>query len=182
MDAVRTPDEVEEQPQTMLDGFITREGLAASALARQAEIAGPHIFELIAGRSTPRADTLRRLAHAASELLKRDVSVEELWDFGRPPLPALAKFDRNAYRRSDAPAAKTGVVAGDPAILRADLLLLERRFANVDMKTLKEKNPEAAARWLSEHEWMNDLRVALELPKIDYGKPAWIRYRLTGQN
>jgi transcriptional regulator with XRE-family HTH domain len=157
----------------MLDGFIAREGLTASALARQAEIATPYIFELITGRSTPRADTLRRLAHAASELLKRDVSVEELWDFGRPPLPPLGKFDRNIYR-SESASTNSGGLTGDPALLHAELLRMERRFANVDLKLL---NPAAAVRWASEFEGMNDLRSALALPTVDYSKPGWARHR-----
>lgn len=164
-----------EQPlaKTKLAEFIAREGLAASSLARQAEIAPPYIFELIAGRSTPRADTLEKIAYAASELLKRDVGVDEVYDFRRPPLPALGKHDRNIYP-SDSAGAKTSGVAGDPAILRADLLLLERRFANVDMRKL---NPEAATRWASELEWANELRSSLGLPKIDYTKSTWTRYR-----
>jgi hypothetical protein len=176
MHAEETSDEIVESPRTKLGQFIKREGLVASALARQAGLATPYIFELIAGRSTPRADTLDNLAYAASELLKRDVGVEEVWDFRRPPLPALGKWDRNVYRSESAPANPVAV-AGDPEILRADLVRLERRFANVDLKTLKEKNPEAAERWASEVEYMAELRCALQLPRVDYSKTTWLRYR-----
>jgi transcriptional regulator with XRE-family HTH domain len=65
---------------TRLGEFISREDLGPARLARRAGISRQHLYRLRYGKQEPTRPMMVRLARASSGLLKRDVSVTELFE------------------------------------------------------------------------------------------------------
>lgn len=66
-------------PQTPVAVFCRREGITTSKLARRADMATPHVFAVLAGKAEPKQSTIEKLQRAASEILGRTVSVDEMF-------------------------------------------------------------------------------------------------------
>lgn len=74
--------ELEAAPKTQLDAFLRQFPLPAGVLARRAEMADQYLSELrTGGVKNPQAKTIGRIRRAASELLGREVQLEELFVF-----------------------------------------------------------------------------------------------------
>ncbi len=73
---------VSEQPKTRLARFVAAENLSTSRLSRAADVNASYLFALKAGASEPTRPVMEKVRCAAAELLGRDVSVTELFDFG----------------------------------------------------------------------------------------------------
>lgn len=72
------------QSMTSLETFLTAHGLKPAAVARGAMISRAYLHRLRKGECRPSQRMMRDIAAACSELLKRTVTVEELFDQEAP--------------------------------------------------------------------------------------------------
>jgi len=73
-------------PTTRLDAFMLKNGLRPSQVAREAGVARQHLLRIRAGTADPGIATATRIRNACARLLKRRVSIFQLFDLReRPP-------------------------------------------------------------------------------------------------
>ena len=67
-------------PVTKLDAFTLKNGLKPSQVAREAGIARQHLLRIRAGTADPGIATATRIRAACPRLLKRRVTLSQLFD------------------------------------------------------------------------------------------------------